>query len=128
MEDFRDSQTCKAKIGLLFLRDCGSPVKTNCTICGRPVCRKHSVDSEKGVVCPECAAPSKQIQNNASVNHARRRSGYYSGYGYSPYYYGHNRYYSDNDYQTFDDKTEVYEEPPPDVEDDFYDSDDHMES
>lgn len=128
MEDFRDSQTCKAKIGLLFLRDCGSPVKTNCTLCGRPICRDHCIDSEKGVVCPECGAGSKQVQKNAHVENARMRNNYYSGYGYSPYYYGYHHYYSDNDYRTFDDRETVYEEPPTDSPDDFFDAEDHMES
>lgn len=128
MEDYRDSQTCKAKIGLLFLRDCGSMVINNCTTCGRPICKKHSIESEKGVVCPECAAPSKNIKNNSALNSTRRRNNYYSGYGYSPFYYGHNRYYSDNDYRTFDDSKEVYEEPPTDISDNFNDTDDYMDS
>lgn len=128
MDDYRDSQTCKAKVGLLFLRDCGSIVKTNCVLCGKPICRKHSVETEKGVVCPECAAPSDKIKNSRAVNNARQRSNFYSDYGYNPYYYGNNLYYSDNDYRTFDDTQTVYEEPPSDTGDDFFDNDDSMES
>ena len=128
MEDYRESQTCKAKVGLLFLRDCGSMVKTNCTLCSRPICRAHSIDSEKGVVCPECAAPSKKVKSNSAVNNARIRNNYYSGYGYSPYYFGYNHYYSDSDYRTFDDSKEIYEGPPADTTDDFNDSDDYMDS
>lgn len=128
MEDYRDSQTCKAKVGLLFLRDCGSIVKNNCSTCGRPVCKKHSIDSEKGVLCPECAAQAKNIPKSAALNSTRRRNDYYNGYGYSPYYYGYNRYYSDSDYRTFDESKEVYEEPPSGPSDRFDDSDDYMES
>lgn len=128
MEDYRDSQTCKAKIGLLFLRDCGSMVINNCTTCGRPVCKKHSIESEKGVVCPECAVPFKNIKNSSALNSTRRRNNYYSGYGYSPFYYGHNRYYSDSDYRTFDNSKEIYEEPPSDISDSFDDTDDYMDS
>lgn len=101
-----------AKTGLLFLRDCGSMMINNCVACGRPVCRNHSIDSEQGIVCPECAAPRKNLQNEPGVRSSSQRQGYYSRYGYAPYYYGHTHYYSDNDYRTFDGTEPVQAEPP----------------
>jgi DNA-directed RNA polymerase subunit RPC12/RpoP len=114
MENYRDSQTCMAKTGLLFLRDCGSMMINNCQTCGRPVCRVHSIETEQGILCPECAAstPKNEFQEEAGVRSSAQRRTYYDRYGYAPYYYGHTHYYSDHDYRTFDGQDTVDVEPP----------------
>lgn len=128
MEDFRDSQTCMAKTGLLFLRDCGSMALNACSACGRPVCRKHSIESEGGILCPECAAPHKNLQNKPGVSQSAQRQQYYSRYDYAPYYYGHMYYYSDRDYRTFDGADATHVDPPGDGAAALIADDDTMES
>lgn len=127
MQDYRDAQTCKAKRGLLFLTDCGNVVKDNCTACGRPVCREHCIESEKGSLCLECAASDEKLKAKPKVRMAERRRTYYSTYRYLPYYYGYSHYYSDSDFRTFDDNEMVSFEPPEDATD-FYENDDYLES
>jgi DNA-directed RNA polymerase subunit RPC12/RpoP len=127
MEDYRDSQTCKVKTGLLFLRDCGSMVVNQCIKCGRPICRAHSIESEQGIICPECAAPEKKYQNVSGVKSSAQRQELYNNHGYAPYYYGYYHYYSDNDYKTFDNREIIHENPPEDAPD-FGSDDDYMES
>jgi len=118
-DDYRNSQTCMAKTGLLFLKDCGSMVINNCQVCGRPICRVHSIETAQGILCPECAADvskstKRKIREDSGVQSAARRQTYYHNYGYVPYYYGHAYYYSDNDYRTFDGRDQVVVEPPED--------------
>ena len=135
MEDFSDNRSCKAKVGLLFLRDCGGVVQTNCVLCKRPICRNHCVESEQGIVCPECGASLKHTADDPRVDKATRRNRYYRDYGYSPFYYGSYHYYSDMDYQTFehDDQTGQDGEGPrdglsEDLETGGFEPDDFMES
>ncbi len=125
----RDDQMCKAKVGLLFLRDCGSIVKDNCGQCGRPVCRDHLVKGESGFVCSECAAKTKGMSKKPNAVSTFNRNRYYHSYGYSPWYFGHSHYYSDRDYQTFESTEMDYHEPDTDM--DMVDAavmDDYMES
>lgn len=112
MKDFRQSGSCMAKTGLLFLRDCGNLMSRFCKACGRPICSEHSIPSDQGMVCPECAASGDTPQNEPGARFAQQRGGYYSRYGYSPYYYGYSHYYSDQDYRTFDGRP-TEEIPPP---------------
>lgn len=128
MEDFRDSQTCMAKTGLLFLRDCGSMALNACSACGRPVCRKHSIEADSGIVCPECAAPKKNLRKDPAVNQSAMRNSYYSRYDYMPYYYGHTYYYSDRDYRTFEDGEATHVDPPDQDAAAMLADDDYMES
>ena len=127
MENFRDSQTCMTKTGLLFLRDCGSMALNTCSACGRPICRKHSIETESDVLCPECSAPKKNLRKEPSVNTSAHRSDYYSRYDYMPYYYGHTHYYSDHDYRTFDGAESTHIDPPEEGAA-FFEGDDYMES
>lgn len=128
MNDYRDDQTCKAKTGLLFLRDCGSIVKHKCMHCGRPVCREHSIETQMGTACPECSAPVKDLKdNNPAVRHAADRNHYYNAYGYAPYYYGYTHYFSDHDFHTFEDR-EIEHIQQPETLDDVNAEDDYMES
>jgi len=116
-----------AKTGLLFLRDCGSMMINNCVACGRPVCRNHAIDSDQGIVCPECAAPKKNLREEPAVRNSAHRQDYYSRYGYAPYYYGHTLFYSDQDYRTFDGKDPVQAETPDQAAGIAFE-DDYMES
>ncbi|THB69026.1 MAG: hypothetical protein D6B27_01260 [Gammaproteobacteria bacterium] len=104
---FESDQQCKAKCGLLYLSDCNKPAVDNCIKCNRPICKKHSIKTSQGNVCPECGADCDDIVEEESVSRVRNRSHYYSSYGYYPYYYGTHRYYSDHDYQSFDEQYEV---------------------
>ncbi len=99
----RHSTTCRAKVGLLFLRDCGRIPKTECSNCGRPVCSEHKIKADEGYLCPECGSKNRKTARNGAAASSRHRRGYYDRHGYSPYYYGHHHYYSDRDYRTFDD-------------------------
>lgn len=128
MEDFRDSQICMAKTGLLFLRDCGSMMLNNCVTCGRPICRKHSIESEAGIVCPECAAPKKNLHSDPAASQSSQRRDYYNRYDYYPYYYGHYHYYSDHDYRTFDGEEATHVDPPDEGAAAMWADDDGMES
>ena len=98
----QDSGLCRAKVGLLSLRDCNRMAPVNCSQCSRAVCDKHQVRVTDGFLCPECAAQSPDLsQKNRAARRAHRRNRYYGGYGYSPYYYGHSHYFSDHDYRCF---------------------------
>lgn len=122
-------QKCKAKSGLLYLRDCDKPAVGNCIKCNRPICKKHSIKTSQGNVCPECGADIDECLEDESVQYVRRRGHYYSSYSYVPFYYGYHRYYSDHDYEAFEDQEEF--EINDDYEDmsDFDDADDDfMES
>jgi hypothetical protein len=108
-------KTCRAKKGLLFLRDCGKPAVTECSKCNCPVCREHETAGIEGTLCPQCAAGDKRVTNR-NARRYRRRNRYYSGYGYHPYYYGHHHYYSNRDYRTFDERGSVEGAAPADGE------------
>lgn len=98
---------CQARVGLLFLRDCGRPALADCRFCGRPVCDEHQVLSFEGVSCPECAAAREDLDRlPTGGKQAKDRRRYYEENEYYPYYFGTSRYFSDGDYRTFDN-------PPP---------------
>ncbi len=103
----RRNVTCGAKTGLLFLKDCGRIPIAECAQCSRPICREHSIASENGTICPECASGNKKTARKQRAGHACDRNRYYHRYGYHPYYYGHHHYYSDRDYRTFDDAEQI---------------------
>ena len=108
MADLTDSDAqCRAKVGMLVLRDCGAEAVAACDACGRPICRAHQCPVAQGVSCPECAARDEQTARvTPAARTARRRSRWYRSHRYRPYYYGgyghRHHYYSDGDYRTFD--------------------------
>ncbi len=94
---------CKAKKGLLVLRECGAPAVGACGGCGIPICQKHQTINTQGVVsCPDCAANDPNVVSRGQVGRSRRRRSYYGHYGYSPYYYGHHHHYHDRDHSSVD--------------------------
>lgn len=107
---FQDSGTCRATVGLLFLRDCGKRVAGRCQSCGRPVCKKHRITGAEGFLCPECAAQEERFQDRDSVRKIHDRNRYHDEHDYRPYYYSsygtlhHHDHFSDHDYDTFDDQ------------------------
>ncbi|MBN1671679.1 MAG: hypothetical protein JXR37_11625 [Kiritimatiellae bacterium] len=105
-------QTCKSKVGLLFLRDCNEPATGQCVTCGRAVCAKHQLAGDQGPVCRECARYDEKMADRRETRRWRRRHHYYDHYGYYPYYYGHHRYYSDRDYRSVDREAAVVHEAP----------------
>jgi hypothetical protein len=96
------SGDCKAKVGLLVLKECGRVAVGSCAICGIPICTRHQVAAPQGAACPDCAARDEKMEPRGNVGRARRRSSYYSHYGYYPLFYGHH--YNDHDRQAFDDR------------------------
>jgi len=94
---------CKAKKGLLVLRECGQPAVGACGKCGIQVCQQHQVlISQTGaVLCPDCAAQDEKMAPTGHVGRSRRRSRYYSHYGY---YGGHHH---DHDYFNGRDQSSV---------------------
>ena len=115
-KDFTRQGICQAKKGLLFLRDCGAAATAICRKCGRPICEKHQIREEEGLLCPECLAHAEDArerdEEQASAMdrsgpgfRAGRRRYYYDNYHYIPIYYGHYHYFSDHDYRTFDEGT-----------------------
>ncbi len=150
-----DDALCKAKVGLLFLQDCGGAAIAKCAACSRAVCRQHRVDSltGSGHLCPECAAQKQTGKKDpmaaglvdekaaqkaglteedsttpSSVQRVFRRTRYYDDYGYRPYYTGYHHFYSDRDYRTFDDRQPEVVEPVAGVEADIVDMQEAMES
>ena len=111
MEETHDHM-CRAKMGLLFLRDCERPAKGTCTICGRPVCGQHTVKSEAGPLCPECGTRKRELRNRPSVHRTRTSRRYHHIHHYDPIYYGHHHYYSDADFVVFDEGSVIHEEQP----------------
>jgi hypothetical protein len=110
---------CACKRGFFSLRDCGDPVSTTCSSCGRGVCAAHLSPASGFSQCLDCHARGAQAQTQAqppsttkrqvSPNAADdewvygyRNSYYRTGYGpiYSGYYYDH--YYDSYDTRTFD--------------------------
>lgn len=120
---------CRAKIGLLILRDCGAPSKTLC-VCGRPICRQHRTRGPDGDLCPECALRQQVGKHALPVRRARQRRHYYSNSRYRPYYYGYSdrdEYFDDYDYRTFDRERDVDHEPLEDILPGLEDSDEGRE-
>jgi hypothetical protein len=118
---------CKAKKGMLVLRECGQPAIGACGGCGIPICAAHQVIGfNNQVLCPDCAARDQNMKPTGYVGRSRRRDRYYSYYGYMPLYHHH---YHDHDYNTVADSAAqtpiaaAAEGAPPD-RDDF----DSMES
>lgn len=129
MKDNRQGGTCMAKIGLLFLRDCGNPMSRTCIACGRPICEEHAIGTRQGTVCPDCAASEDALQNDPGARFTAQRGRYYSRFGYIPYYYGSTYYYSDGDYRTFDGSQPQTVPPPAGAgAPGASDADDYMES
>jgi hypothetical protein len=120
---------CRAKKGLLSLRECGKHALSSCESCGTGLCEDHQVLTGHGVFCPDCAAQDDRFSDleDERLQRARYRrdSGYYDG----GYYYG----FSEADYGTFDSEAgEGHESaqsagalaPGWEAEDDSTDSDD----
>lgn len=124
--DFRKENECKVKKGLLFLKDCGKKAKKSCEVCNRPVCSEHRLDYENKIYCPECAEKQKIHSSHLNVRDARTRREYYDDCAYIPIYYGNSRFYSDSDFETFEDQEII--EYDNDFSDDIDEDDDYMES
>lgn len=102
---------CRAKVGLLVLRDCGNPAVAECPGCGKAVCAEHIVAAPGGTMCPECAARDPLAPSAGAVGRARTRRDYYDDYGYEPYYYGGPGYFSRRDYETMEERAKGIEAP-----------------
>ncbi|MBF0496113.1 MAG: hypothetical protein HQK58_05990 [Deltaproteobacteria bacterium] len=123
MKDF-SGLSCRSKKGLLFLRDCAESASAWCGRCGRPICSRHQMMVESLLACPECAAVAKEEgpQNSeytsdwedvyastadaprSAVSETQERNRLYVEFGYIPFFYGSHHYYSDSDFQTFDNR------------------------
>lgn len=112
----KKSGNCRAKIGLLVLRECGDAVLEACRKCNIPLCAKHSVTTFEGIACPDCAAQesgSDATKEGAmagaaagvaagtlgagALGRARWRRGYHDRFGYTPMLFGRRGYYTDRD-------------------------------
>ena len=120
--------TCRHKVGLLSLRDCGEPTISKCSLCNRPVCEKHqkTVSDVEGAICVECYL--QRVDRERAVHedmgrYYHRRSMYRSS-GYHPYYYGHSRHYKHDHYRDFDRAADTEYDAAEDIMDvgDFQDS------
>ena len=125
-----NDEKCKVKKGLLFLNDCGQTATEHCSKCSRPVCKNHIINTSTGLLCPECAAEDDRLARKPRVSRFRMRNMLHSSHGYLPYYYGHNRFYSDQDYQAFEEQSDVDDALADSDMNDGFDSstDDFMES
>lgn len=124
---------CRHKLGLLSLRDCGIEQETNCSECGKPVCKNHYRTHEEKPFCIECYLKikknSKDIDQDNDLQQERIRNSYYHQYAFIPFY--RTGYYNDydddyeSDYESFDSDIddEIEYEYDDDIEiDDFQDS------
>ncbi|MBF0549809.1 MAG: hypothetical protein HQK60_04675 [Deltaproteobacteria bacterium] len=123
MKDF-SQLSCRSKKGLLFLRDCAELASAWCGRCGRPICSRHQMMVESLLACPECAAAlekegpqdseytadwsevSEPVADRPQdgVSEVQERNRFYVEFGYIPFFYGSHHYYSDSDFQTFDNR------------------------
>ncbi|MBF0509804.1 MAG: hypothetical protein HQK57_12885 [Deltaproteobacteria bacterium] len=127
MKDF-SKLSCRTKKGLLFLRDCAEIASAWCGRCGRPICSRHQMMVESLLACPECAAALEREEPQdseystgwedvreevydrladtpqAALNTTQERNRLYVEFGYIPFFYGSHHYYSDSDFQTFDNR------------------------
>ncbi len=100
--------TCRHRVGLLSLKDCGEPAVSQCTNCNRPVCQKHrkmvTGEGKDDVVCVECSLEqvSEKTALSEDMDREYHRRSFYRNTGYRPYYYGHYRSYGSDDYRSFD--------------------------
>ena len=101
--------TCRHKVGLLSLRDCGYPAGSKCSLCNRPVCGEHrkTVSDIKGALCVECYLERvdrrRAVREDENIGRYYHRSSMYNSSGYHPYYYGDSRHYKhDHYYRDFD--------------------------
>jgi len=123
------THSCRAKVGLLFLRDCDRPARADCARCGRPVCGEHAVRDEKGTLCPECSTENRRLADRPAAQSVVRRRRYYGGAHYHPIYFGHHHYYSDDDFRAFDGREMIQEEHDGEWDDaDAGGADDYLES
>ena len=105
------SGNCKAKVGLLVLRECKKTASAACSLCGIPVCAKHQAIVSQGVACPNCASNDPNYKDSSDSRRWRRRSRYYDNYHYYPYYYDHHHgyyhdHYHDRDYHSVENRDE----------------------
>ncbi|MCP4701728.1 MAG: hypothetical protein GY862_33450 [Gammaproteobacteria bacterium] len=94
--------TCRHKVGLLSLRDCGKTVVSQCTNCNRSVCKKHrkivTIKGKDEACCVECylqqVSEEKAMDEGIGREYHRRGLYHSMGYGY-------------DDYNSFDRETEA---------------------
>ena len=109
MSSIGDFGHCHNKCGLFFLRDCKSPATRLCDTCGRPVCPAHQIVWNEGTLCGECFVAQARTSGDATqqaddVNLEGKREEFYNKNGYRPFYSGHHQYFSDADFQTFENR------------------------
>ncbi len=110
---------CRAKIGLLVLRDCGAPSRTECVLCSRGLCGEHRQKGTEGDLCPECALTQGAPIRTASLARAHQRHRFYAEHHYRPWFYHrhyghsttHDGYFDDYDHRTFDTERHVEHDP-----------------
>lgn len=94
---FRQGQ-CNETTGFLFSHDCGEPADHVCGQCQKPVCGKHTVDTQGTLRCTTCA---KTWMRTAGQNPQGATGGYSDPYPYygSPYFYTWHHYGPSYDHQ-----------------------------
>jgi hypothetical protein len=105
---------CAVKRGFFVLRDCGGPAANQCSACQRLVCIQHMVSRGPNILCLECNARQEQLTDEERQERLQDptdpsgvyayRQGYYTRYGYRPFYSGffYDDYYDDYDLRSFD--------------------------
>ena len=60
-------QQCRAKVGMLVLRECARPASGKCSSCGLPLCGRHKMESARGVLCPGCASREQAMNQQSAI-------------------------------------------------------------
>ncbi len=88
---------CQEKTGFLIMHACKNKADSQCSVCGKYMCSKHTHIHASAPHCEKCfkaAAPEEHRKTMST------RGGYYSHYhGYRPFYYSR---YGSSDYDHFD--------------------------
>lgn len=88
---------CGWRMGVMTLMECGEPAVGACTMCGSPLCGKHTVMSMAGAAgCPRCAASAEGFPKTDLTEMASAREAYYKPFG-GTRGYGSSSYFSEED-------------------------------
>ena len=88
--------SCGYQMGMLVLRECGSPATSACSLCGTPVCSAHTLMGSQGPACPQCASQSDGYEDTDDTEIAEARGQYFTQYGGASQF-GSRGYFSGND-------------------------------